>query len=508
VAQLNETAAAVAMRNIRVAFGPVLANDDVSFAVAPGEIHALLGENGAGKTTLMRALAGLIQPQAGSIEIGGRPVRIDGPLEARRLGIGMVHQHFMLVPTLSVAENIALGLKEVRTWFPRLDRLADEIDALGARYGLAINARAVAGELSVASQQRVEIVKALYRGARILVLDEPTAVLTPQEAAALFPVLRSLAAAGTAIVFISHKLNEVMAVTDRITVLRRGRVAGSLRTAETEPREIARLMVGGEVTLPQLEGKPAPGQALLEVDRLGLTDTRGVRRLGGVSFTVGAGEIVAVAGVDGNGQQELAEAIVGLQRPDSGRVLIDGVEMTYRPVAERIAAGLAHIPEDRHRTAIFEKMSVTDNAVAEEAGRPRFARWGMRRRGETRAFAQQLVANFDVRLGNIEQAIGSLSGGNQQKVVLGRALSRDPRLVVAVQPTRGLDIGATAFLQGQLLRRRAAGAAVLLISTELDEVLALADRIVVLFKGQVTGVVARADFSVEKLGLLMAGRAA
>lgn len=496
------------MRGIRVAFGPVVANDDVSFAVAPGEIHALLGENGAGKTTLMRVLAGLLQPEAGTVEVGGVVVRIDGPLAARRLGIGMVHQHFMLVPTLTVAENIALGLKEVRTWFPRLDHLADEIDALGARFGLAVNARALAGELSVASQQRVEIVKALYRGAKILVLDEPTAVLTPQESAALFPVLRSLAEGGTAIVFISHKLNEVMAVTDRITVLRRGRVAGTLRTAETKPREIARMMVGGEVALPHLEGTVADSQPVLEVEGLGLTDVRGVRRLEGVSLTVGAGEIVAVAGVDGNGQQELAEAIVGLQRPGAGRVLIDGVEMTHRPVSERIAAGLAHIPEDRHRTAIFERMSVTDNAVAEEAGRPQFSRWGLRRRGETRRFAEALVSDFDVRLGSVEQSIGSLSGGNQQKVVLGRALSRDPRLIIAVQPTRGLDIGATAFLQSRLLERRAAGAAVLLISTELDEVLALSDRIVVLFKGQVTGVVERAQFSVEKLGLMMAGRAA
>jgi simple sugar transport system ATP-binding protein len=496
------------MRSIRVAFGPVVANDDVDFAVAAGEIHALLGENGAGKTTLMRVLAGLLQPQAGSIEIGGHAVRIDGPLEARRLGIGMVHQHFMLVPTLTVAENIALGLREVRTWFPRLDRLADEIDALGARYGLAVDGRALAGELSVASQQRVEIVKALYRGAKILVLDEPTAVLTPQETAALFPVLRALAEAGTAIVFISHKLNEVMAVTDRITVLRRGRVAGSLRTDETEPRAIARMMVGGEVTLPHLDGSARSGRPVLDIGELSLSDRRGVRRLDGVSLTVGAGEIVAVAGVDGNGQQELAEAIVGLQRPDSGRVSIDGVDMTQRPVAERIAAGLAHIPEDRQRTAIFEKMSVSDNAVAEAAGRPRFARWGMRRRAETRAFAERLVAEYDVRLASVEQTIGSLSGGNQQKVVLGRALSRDPRLIIAVQPTRGLDIGATAFLQGQLLKRRAAGAAILLISTELDEVLALADRIVVLFRGQVTGAVSRADFTVERLGLMMAGRAA
>lgn len=331
------------MRNIRVAFGPVVANDDVSFAVARGEIHALLGENGAGKTTLMRVLAGLLQPAAGSIEIDGKPTRIDGPLEARRLGIGMVHQHFMLVPTLTVAENIALGLKEVRTWFPRLDKLADEIDALGARYGLAVNARAVAGELSVASQQRVEIVKALYRGARILVLDEPTAVLTPQEAAALFPVLRALAGAGTAIVFISHKLNEVMAVTDRITVLRRGRVAGTLETKATEPRAIARMMVGGDVTLPHLEGKPLAGRPVLEVESLGYADGRGVRRLDTVGFSVGAGEIVAIAGVDGNGQQELAEAIVGLIRPDTGRIRIDGADLTAAPVAKRIAAGLAHI---------------------------------------------------------------------------------------------------------------------------------------------------------------------
>jgi len=496
------------MRGIRVAFGPVVANDDVSFAVAPGEIHALLGENGAGKTTLMRVLAGLLQPAAGSIEVDGNPVRIDDPLEARRLGIGMVHQHFMLVPTLTVAENIALGLKEVRTWFPRLDRLADEIDALGARYGLAVNARARAGDLSVASQQRVEIVKALYRGARILVLDEPTAVLTPQEAAALFPVLRSLAEAGTAIVFISHKLNEVMAVTDRITVLRRGKVAGTLETKSTDPRAIARMMVGGDVTLPHLEGKPQTGRAALEVADLCYADNRGVRRLDNVGFSVGAGEIVAIAGVDGNGQQELAEAIVGLVRLDTGRVVIDGNDVTTAPVATRIAAGLAHIPEDRHRTAIFEKMSVTDNAVAEEAGRSRFAQLGMRRLPETRRLANELVRDFDVRLGSIEQTIGSLSGGNQQKVVLGRALSRDPRLIIAVQPTRGLDIGATAFLHSRLLERRAAGAAVLLISTELDEVLALADRIVVLFKGRVTGVVTRETFDVEQLGLMMAGRTA
>ncbi len=494
------------MRSIRVAFGPVIANDDVSFAVRPGEIHALLGENGAGKTTLMRVLAGLLQPAAGTIEIDGAPVVISDPIAARRLGIGMVHQHFMLVPTLTVAENITLGLKDVRTWFPPLDRLAAEINALGERYGLAIDAEARAGQLSVASQQRVEIVKALYRGARILVLDEPTAVLTPQEAAALFPVLRALAEGGTSIVFISHKLNEVMAVTDRITVLRRGRVAGALDTAGTQPREIARLMVGGEVTLPRLEGEPRPGQPILEVAGVSLTDPRGVRQLDDISLAVGSGEVVAIAGVDGNGQHELAEVIVGLQHPDTGEVRLDGTDMTQRPPGARIAAGLAHIPEDRHRTAIFEHMSVTDNAIVETCGQPLFARLGFRRRRETRRYVERLVTDYDVRLGSIDQPIGSLSGGNQQKVVLGRALSRDPRLIVAVQPTRGLDIGATAFLQGQLLARRAAGAAVLLVSTELDEILALSDRIVVLFKGRVVGTLTRGTFSVEQLGLMMAGK--
>ena len=503
---MPEVTAAVEMHEIRVQFGAVVANDAVSFSVAPGEIHALLGENGAGKTTLMRVLAGLLQPQAGEIRIGGVPTVIADPQMARRLGIGMVHQHFMLVETLSVAENVALGLPEVRRWFPKMGEVAAAVNALGARHRLAVDANAIAGELSVAGQQRVEIVKALYRGARILVLDEPTAVLTPQESAALFPVLRSLAAAGTAIVFISHKLHEVMALTDRITVLRRGRVAGTLVTKDTSERAIARLMVGDDVELPRLAAVSArAAPAVLQVVGLRSHDERGVLRLDEVSLTVGAGEIVGVAGVDGNGQQELAEAIVGLRAVEAGSIRIGDREMVGRPVSDRIAAGLAHIPEDRHRTAIFESMAVEDNAVAEQVGDPSFAAIGLQIRSKITRYAHKRVEDFDIRLERVGQPIGSLSGGNQQKLVLGRALSRDPRLIVAVQPTRGLDIGATAFLQRQLLARREAGAGVLLISTELDEVMALSDRIVVMFKGAVAGTLSRAEFSTERLGLMMAG---
>jgi ABC-type uncharacterized transport system ATPase subunit len=499
---------AVEMRAISVRFGPVTANEDVTIAVRPGEILGLLGENGAGKTTLMRVLAGLIQPDSGDIRIDGRPTVIADPQAARRLGIGMVHQHFMLIDTMSVAENVALGLPGLRRFFPDMGKVAREIATLGERHGLKVDGRAKIADLSVASQQRVEILKALYRGARILVLDEPTAVLTPQESAALFPVLRGLAAAGTAIIFISHKLNEVLAVTDRISVLRRGRVAGTLVTADTTETEIARLMVGADVALPVLDGAVSQaGAPVLRVTDARLKDTRGVAVLDDVSLAVRPGEIVGIAGVDGNGQQELAEAVVGLLSLDRGQIELGGRDMTRADIATRIGAGVAHIPEDRLKTAIFSSMSVNDNIVAEQADSPRFQRSGFRRQGEIARYAADLIARFDVRLGSATQPIGSLSGGNQQKVVLGRALLRDPKLIVAVQPTRGLDIGATAFLHAQLLERRAAGAGILLVSTELDEVLALSDRIVVMFKGRVAGTLARAEFSTERLGLMMAGAA-
>jgi simple sugar transport system ATP-binding protein len=517
----NPPAPLLDMRGIRVVFGPLVANDAVDLAVRAGEIHALLGENGAGKSTLMRVLAGLIVPDAGEIRIGDQIEPIGSAHEAMRLGIGMVHQHFMLVPTLTVAENVCLGLASTGRFFPDLKTAAAKIRDIASTYGLDVDPNARVADLSIAGQQRVEILKALYRGARILILDEPTAVLTAQETEGLFRILRSLTSEGTAIIFISHKLNEVMALTERVTVLRQGRVVASAVTAETDARGLARMMVGAEIELPKLEDVTAAddgghlpdgrgkGRAdILRVADLTCRDSRGSLRVDHASLVVGAGEIVGVAGVDGNGQQELAEAVVGLRRAEAGTISLLGQDVTAAPVARRIALGLAHIPEDRHRTALVEPMSIEDNVVLEQVGRSPFYRGGWLDRGATGALARRIIADFDVRSIGPAQKVGTLSGGNQQKVVLGRALSRDPRLVVAVQPARGLDVGATAFVHRALLARRAAGAGVLLISTELDEILALSDRIVVMFNGAIIGELIRAAVTVEKLGLMMAGHAA
>ena len=501
------------MRGISVAFGAFRANDRVDLTVAAGEIHALLGENGAGKSTLMRVLAGLLVPTEGEIRIAGRREALGTAQEAMRLGIGMVHQHFMLVPTLTVAENVCLGLRSTGRFIPDLKAAAARIRTLADAYGLDIDPEARVADLSIAGQQRVEILKVLYRGARILVLDEPTAVLTPQEAEGLFRILAALATEGTAIIFISHKLNEVMALTSRITVLRQGRVVATVPTAEIDARGLARMMVGADVALPKIEDAAPPPPAsvaarapILVVSDLLCRDGRGLVRVDRASLSVGAGEIVGVAGVDGNGQQELAEAIVGLMKSASGRIVLAGEDVTTASIARRIALGLAHIPEDRHRTALVEPLPIRDNLVLERIGEAPFSRAGWIDRPAIAALADAVMSGFDVRASGPDQSVGTLSGGNQQKVVLGRALARDPRLVVAVQPARGLDVGATAFVHRQLLARRAAGAGVLLISTELDEILALSDRIVVMFKGAVAGTMERADISVERLGLMMAGR--
>jgi len=517
---MNSTAQLLDMRDIRVVFGALVANDAVDLAVCAGEIHALLGENGAGKSTLMRVLAGLIVPEAGRIWIDGKPQPLGSAHEAMRLGIGMVHQHFMLVPTLTVAENICLGLASTGRFFPDLRTAAAKIRDLAATYGLDVNPNARVADLSVAGQQRVEILKVLYRGARILVLDEPTAVLRPQETDGLFRILRSLAAEGTAIIFISHKLNEVMTLTERVTVLRQGKVVGTAVTADTDARGLARMMVGAEIELPKLEDvveddvnpllkREVEGtDNILAVSDLTCRESRGALRVDHASLNVRRGEIVGVAGVDGNGQQELAEAIVGLRRPEAGEIRLLDEDVTTAPVARRIALGLAHIPEDRHRTALVEPMSIEDNLILEEFGNPPLSQRGWLDRRATGDLARRIIDDFNVRTTGPGQKVGTLSGGNQQKVVLGRALFRDPSLVIAVQPTRGLDVSATAFVHRALLARRAAGAGVLLVSTELDEILALSDRIVVMFKGAIVGELARTEISVERLGLMMAGRAA
>jgi len=494
---------------ITVRFGSVIANDRVDFAVAAGEIHALLGENGAGKTTLMRVVAGLIEPAEGSIAIDGRRVRLRSALDATALGIGMVHQHFMLIPTLTVVQNVCLGLRKAGRFFPDLAGVARELARIADTYRLPVEPRARVGDLSVAGQQRVEIVKALYRGARILVLDEPTAVLAPPEVEGLFAMLRLLAASGAGIVFISHKLNEVMAISKRVTVLRHGRVVATRRTSETNDKELARLMIGQELDRGPARREPSPrGAIVLEVSDLTCCDARKLKRVDGVSLTVGRSEVVGIAGVDGNGQQELAEALVGLQRPAGGRVRMDGRDITLAPPARRIALGLAHIPEDRQRTALVEDLSIGDNAVMEILARPPFSRFGWLARRAIRRFAARLIGEYDVRCTGPDQPVGTLSGGNQQKVVLGRALIRNPKLIVAVQPTRGLDVGATAYVHGELLKQRQKGAAIVLVSTELDEILALADRILVMFAGRIAGELGRAEVTLEKLGLLMTGQAA
>jgi simple sugar transport system ATP-binding protein len=436
-------------------------------------------------------------------------VQLRSALDATALGIGMVHQHFMLIPTLTVAQNVCLGLRKSGRFFPDLTGVARELRRIGETYGLIVDPQARVDQLSVAGQQRVEIVKALYRGARILVLDEPTAVLAPQEVAGLFAVLRVLAIDGVGIVFISHKLGEVMAISDRITVLRQGRVVAARPTAETSDRELAGMMIGHELDRPRPQREASPhGAAVLDVRDLTCRDVRKLTRVDGVSLTVGRGEVVGIAGVDGNGQQELAEALVGLQRPAGGSIRIDGRDVTRAPPARRIALGLAHIPEDRQRTALVGDLSIGDNAVMEMVRKPPFSHRGWLMRRAIRRFAAALIADYDVRCIGPDQRVGSLSGGNQQKVVLGRALIRNPSLIVAVQPTRGLDIGATAFVHAELLKQRQNGAGIVLVSTELDEILALADRILVMFGGRVAGELSGAEVTLEKLGLLMTGQAA
>ncbi|HWU19045.1 MAG TPA: ABC transporter ATP-binding protein [Devosia sp.] len=499
------------MSGVTVRFGTFTANDAVDFAVARGQIHALLGENGAGKTTLMRVVAGLLIPQEGIIAIDGEPVKFTSPIDAAAKGVGMVHQHFMLIPTLTVAQNVSIGIGKAGRFFPDLRKVARDIEEIGDRYGLKVDPNARVGDLSVASQQRVEIVKALYRGARILVLDEPTAVLAPQEVEGFFRVLRMLAEAGTAIIFISHKLNEVMSLSHQVSVLRQGKLVASMPTQQTSPKELARLMIGDDLVLPTVEAEQPAGQPILVASNVTYRDDRGVDRLRHVSVSAHAGEIVGIAGVDGNGQQELAEIFAGLLVPTSGSVsLRQGdrmADVSRAGPGPRIDLGLSHIPEDRQRTALVD-LSIADNAVLEQVARQPFSSNGILSRSAIRTFSEELISDNDVRCTGPDQSILTLSGGNQQKVVLGRALSRDPSVVIAVQPTRGLDIGATAFVHEQLLAQRSRGAAIVLVSTELDEILALSDRIVVMFAGTIVGEISRRDVTLDRLGAMMTGQAA
>ncbi|HEV8403009.1 MAG TPA: ABC transporter ATP-binding protein [Candidatus Limnocylindrales bacterium] len=498
-------APALEMRGITKRYPGVVANDGIDLEIRPGEIHALLGENGAGKTTLMNVLYGLARPDEGQILLDGKEVHLTGPSDAIARGISMVHQHFMLVPVLTVAENIVLG-EETMTARIFLDRREahERIVALGRQFGFEVNPEAKVGSLSVGWQQRVEILKALYRDARILVLDEPTAVLTPQETEEIFAVLRSLAAGGHSIVFISHKLYEVLEIADRITVIRRGKVVGERVPSETNEADLAELMVGREVSLTVDRGTSHPADPALQVAGLTVDDDRGSEAVHGVDLEIRGGEILGIAGVAGNGQDELVEALVGLRRPTGGTVSLDGKDITGQPSRAIYGAGVAYVPADRHRFGLVLPFSIADNLVLTSYYREPYARGILRNDAAIHDTAETRIREFDVRTPTADAKASTLSGGNQQKVVVAREFGRDLRLLVLDQPTRGLDVGSIEFIHKQAIAKRDAGTAILLVSAELDEVLELSDRIAVMYRGRIVAVVDGRTADKNEVGLLMA----
>jgi general nucleoside transport system ATP-binding protein len=486
-------------------FGDLVANDKVNLTVEEGEIHGLLGENGAGKTTLMNVLFGMVRPDSGEIRIGDEQISISGPGDAVRAGIGMVHQHFMLVPVFTAAENVVLGFEPTkgRVFYDRR-KAAANIRRLSLEYGLEVEPDAVVEDLPVGIQQRVEILKALERDAHVLILDEPTAVLTPQETEALFRIMRSLKANGRSILFISHKLKEVREIADRVTVMRLGKVVGTTTPAESSEQQLASMMVGRSVELTVAKTPSVPGDIVLQLKDLTVTDDRDLVVVDGVDLEVRGGEIVALAGVQGNGQTELVEAITGLRNTQRGSVVLAGRDITHATPRQRLHAGVAHVPEDRHKDALVLPMRVADNLVLDMYGDPQYAGWASRKLGAVRENAERRLGEFDIRARSVDDPVSSLSGGNQQKVVLAREFGRPVKLVVASQPTRGLDVGSIEYVHQRIVAERDHGTAVLIISSELDEVLALGDRIAVMYRGRIMGVVGP-SVGRERIGLMMAG---
>ncbi len=501
---MQAEAPALELRGITKRFGPVVANDGIDFDLRQGEVHALLGENGAGKSTLMSILYGLYSPDEGEISVNGEPANIDSPSRAIELGIGMVHQHFMLVPVMTVTENIVLGEEPMRGALLDVREGARRVKELSDRYGLAVDPDAVIEQVSVGMQQRVEILKTLYRDARILILDEPTAVLTAQETNELFEVLRALKKDGVSIVFISHKLNEVLDISDRVTVLRRGKQIDTVPTEGATEESLARLMVGRDVLLRVEKEKGRPGEPVLQVEDLHARDERGLEAVKGVSLEVRQGEIVAIAGVDGNGQLELVQAIAGVRVPESGRVVIDGEDVTGDGVRETTEAGLAHIPEDRHLCGLVLDFTLAENLALREYREPPISNHGLLSPGQMNERATKLLREYDVRGGEPGTLASSLSGGNQQKVAVAREIASNPKLLIAHQPTRGLDVGAIEFVHGQLLKERENDRGVLLVSLEFEEIRALADRILVIYEGRIVAEFPP-DVSEEELGVAMTG---
>ncbi len=499
----------IEMLGITKEFPGIIANDNVNLQVKKGEIHALLGENGAGKSTLMSVLFGLYQPEKGCIKLKGREVKITGPLYANELGIGMVHQHFKLVHNFTVLQNIVLGMETVRGGFLQMKEAREKILALSEKYNLAVDPDAFISDITVGMQQRVEILKMLYRDNEILILDEPTAVLTPQEIEELMHVMRGLAKEGKSIIFITHKLNEIKAVADRCTVLRRGKCIDTVSVPETDKETLSEMMVGRKVNLLLDKKEAKPAEAVLQVSDLTVRakhegHTRDIVKK--VSFTVRKGEIVCIAGIDGNGQSELIHAITGLSHTDSGRVIINGVDMTQKSVRFKNTHGLSHIPEDRHKYGLVLDYSLAENLVLQEYFEPGFQNKGFIRFEKVKEHGKRLIEEFDIRSGQgVNTLTRSMSGGNQQKVIVAREIARNPELLIAVQPTRGLDVGAIEFIHNQIVKQRDNGCAVLLVSLELDEVMNLSDRILVIYEGEITADLNPKEITVQELGLYMSG---
>lgn len=490
---------AVEMQGITKRFGNVLANDNVHFCLEKGEIHALLGENGAGKTTLMRILYGLYRADAGEIMVDGQKIDVTSPRQAIEAGVGMVTQHFTLVPTLTVAENIVLGYHNKAT--VSKSEIEASVKAASEKYGIHVEPAVLVRQLSVGERQRVEILKALYRNARILIMDEPTAVLVPQEVDVLFDSLLRLVKSGLSVIFISHKLNEVMAVCDRITVLRDGRVTGTVRKEDTTQQQLASMMVGRETFGISRQSERVTGEPIYSVRDLSANNRQGLPALKGVSFDLHAGEILGIAGVSGNGQSELTDVLTGLLSPTGGKVMLGEVDLTHADPGQISAAGVGRTPEDRHEGSIGD-LTVAENLALEEL--PKFTHNGMIDQAKILESAQKYIEEFQIKA-RPNDRLRTLSGGNMQKVILARALCRKPKVVIASQPTRGLDVGATEYVRKKLLAERDRGAGVLLLSEDLDEIIALSDRIAVIYEGCIRGIMPAAEATAEKLGMLMAG---
>ena len=497
----------IEMLNIRKEFPGIVANDDITLRLKRGEIHALLGENGAGKSTLMSVLFGLYQPEAGEIRKNGQVVHINNPNDATALKIGMVHQHFKLVEVFTVLDNIILGAEDTKMGFLQKKAAREKVQALSDKYGLSVDLDAKVEDITVGMQQRTEILKMLYRDNEILIFDEPTAVLTPQEIDELMEIMRGFAREGKSILFITHKLNEIMAVSDRVSVLRKGKYIGTVETKNTTKQELSAMMVGRPVQLEIQKAPAKPGDVILDVQNMTVASRlHRNNAVKDVSFQVRSGEIVCIAGIDGNGQTELVYGLSGLEKTTGGRITLCGEDITHASIKKRNQSGLSHIPEDRHKHGLVLDDTLENNMVLQNYLDPRFQKMGFINRPAVRQYAERIIEQYDVRSGQGPVTVArSMSGGNQQKAIIGREIDRDTPLLIAVQPTRGLDVGAIEYIHGQLVAQRDAGKAVLLVSLELDEVMNLSDRILVMYEGEIVGELDPRQTTVQELGLYMAG---